>query len=56
LKVRPDDPEAHYNLGAALYQKGRITEAIGHFQKALEVRPDYADARRSLDAVRAQQR
>jgi tetratricopeptide (TPR) repeat protein len=35
---------AHYNLGVALDQEGREDEASAHFQKALEIKPDYAEA------------
>jgi tetratricopeptide (TPR) repeat protein len=36
--------EAHSNLGAALFQKGQVNEALEQFQKALEINPDYVDA------------
>jgi tetratricopeptide (TPR) repeat protein len=39
---------AQYNLGTALLPQGRLAEAIGHFQKAVEIRPDYAEARDNL--------
>jgi tetratricopeptide (TPR) repeat protein len=35
---------AHYNLGDAVTGQGRLAEAIGHFQKAIEIKPDYAAA------------
>jgi len=43
-------PEAagHYNLGNALVSQGRFNEAIGHYQKALELQPDYAEAHNNL--------
>ncbi len=31
---------AHNNLGNVLLQKGRVDEAMGHFQKALQLKPD----------------
>jgi len=46
--------EAHDNLGIALFQKGEVDEAIGHFQKALGINPDYAKARNNLGNALAQ--
>ena len=34
---------------------GRLDEAAGRFQRALEIDPESADARRNLAAVREQQ-
>ena len=39
---------AHNNLGAALLTKGNVAEAIAHFQKALQIKPDYAEAQNNL--------
>jgi tetratricopeptide (TPR) repeat protein len=38
----------HNNLGDALLEKGRVDEAITHFQKALQIKPDYAKAWNNL--------
>jgi tetratricopeptide (TPR) repeat protein len=35
---------AHNNLGIVLSQKGKIDEAIAHYEKTLEMSPDFADA------------
>ncbi len=42
-KARP-----YNNLGSALSERGRLPEAAGYFQKAVDLRPDYADARYNL--------
>jgi tetratricopeptide (TPR) repeat protein len=39
---------AQNNLGALLMQKGQVDEAIPHFQQALEINPEYAEARYNL--------
>jgi tetratricopeptide (TPR) repeat protein len=48
LARTPDNEAAHNSLGAALYQKGRVDEAIVHFQAAVQSRPDYAEAHNNL--------
>jgi protein O-mannosyl-transferase len=39
---------AEGNLANALYKQGRMSEALGHFQMALEIKPDYSDAHNGL--------
>src|SRR5207249_10818414 len=55
---------AHYNLGGALIEtnlanalarKGLLGEAIGHYEKAAKLRPDYGDAYFNLGSVLFQQ-
>lgn len=52
MEIKPDYAEAHFNLGLLLASRGRVAEAIVHYQKALEIKPDYAQARQNLEAVR----
>ncbi|PWU11448.1 MAG: hypothetical protein C5B50_23315 [Verrucomicrobia bacterium] len=41
--------EAHFTVGNAfLFQKGDVKNAIDHFHKAIELRPDYADVYNNL--------
>jgi tetratricopeptide (TPR) repeat protein len=47
---------AHNNLGGTLIKKGRVDEAVVHLQKALEIRPDYADAYTNLGHASATKR
>src|SRR5208282_2850870 len=42
---------AHYNLGVILDQKGRVDEAISHYQAALQIRPNNAEARNNLGSA-----
>ena len=41
---RPDNARAHYYLGVALDHAGRAAEAIGEFDAALALNPDYPEA------------
>jgi tetratricopeptide (TPR) repeat protein len=43
------------NLGTALYEAGRFDEAVGHYEKAVGLQPDYAPAYNNLGVtLRAQ--
>lgn len=54
LRIRPDSPDAHYQLGVALMETpGRQSEAPAHFEAALQLRPDFEPARQMLDRLRA---
>lgn len=39
LRLRPNYPEAHGNLGLALAQAGRAVEAVPHLQESLRLKP-----------------
>ncbi len=45
--------DIHYWLGSAFDKKGQTDEAIRQFQEVLRLKPDYAAARRDLDAALA---
>ena len=51
LTICPDDDVAHYELGRALADAGRAAEGAKAFEAALRINPDFADARRQLDAI-----
>ena len=51
LAICPDDDVAHYELGRALADAGRSDEAAKSFESALRINPDFADARRRLEAL-----
>ena len=46
---------AHNNLGVVFDQQGQFDKAIPHFEKALEINPDYAEAHYNLGDVLAYQ-
>jgi Flp pilus assembly protein TadD len=48
LACTSDNSIGHYNLGNALFQKGNVDEAIEHFQRALQINPDYMEAHYNL--------
>ena len=48
LKLEPDFPPAHINLGLALQDQGKLDKAIASYRRALELKPDYAEARNNL--------
>ena len=52
LSLCPEDEVAHYELGRALADRGRYLEAEKELETALNLRPDFTDARRQLDSVR----
>ncbi len=48
LEIEPNYPQAHYNLGIALQEKGQLRAAIASYEKALKLRPQYPEALFSL--------
>ena len=48
LKIQPDFPEAHNNLGIVLKELGDIDAAIDSYNNALQLDPKYADAYNNL--------
>src|SRR5271166_5964004 len=44
----PINPRAHNNLGIALADAGRTSEAIAQYEDALRLKPDYAEAHNNL--------
>jgi tetratricopeptide (TPR) repeat protein len=52
LAICPDDDVAHYELGKAFTEQGSYAEAEREFEAALKINPNFADAKKQLDAVR----
>ena len=40
---------AHFNLGIALARQGQVDAAIAQFTNALQIKPDFAEARQALE-------
>jgi tetratricopeptide (TPR) repeat protein len=41
LKHQPDNPKAHYYFANALRERGQMKEAVQHFQKSVQLKPDF---------------
>jgi Tfp pilus assembly protein PilF len=52
---KPGDPVIQYDLGMAYWARGMPGEAIAKFEKALALKPDYAESSNALGALYAQQ-
>lgn len=51
LEVTENNSVMHNRYAAALAKNGQIDEAIVHYKKALQIRPDYAEAYSNLGAA-----
>jgi len=49
LAIDPGMANAHNGLGVAYAQLGQTTRAVEEWRRALELRPDFADARYNLE-------
>jgi Flp pilus assembly protein TadD/peroxiredoxin len=55
IAARPDDAEAHYNLGTLYLRRNDLVAARTHLQNALALKPNHAEAWNNLGMVAAQQ-
>ena len=51
LRSKPDNAEAHNNLGNVLDSQGDLEQAAFHYELALRINPEYASARENLQRV-----
>ena len=49
LRINPDHPEALNNIGVAFARQKKYQEAIEYFKKALNLKPNYLQARKILE-------
>jgi serine/threonine-protein kinase len=55
LRLKPNFPEAHSNLGAALSDQGKYAEAEAEYREGLRLRPNYPEAHNNLGNALAAQ-
>jgi len=55
IAVKPDDPEAYYNLGTLNLHRNNIPGARDYLEQSLKLRPDYPEAWNNLGMIAAQQ-
>ena len=55
LRVEPDSPLAHNNMGNVLLLERQLNDAVGHYRRALAAAPGYAEARNNLGVALARQ-
>jgi protein O-GlcNAc transferase len=48
VRLRADDPDSHNLLGIQLLDRGRPADAVGCFEKAIEIDPGFAEAHFNL--------
>jgi tetratricopeptide (TPR) repeat protein len=51
-ELLPDDPEAHFVLGLCYEKGGMEKAAVREFEKAIELRPTYLDAKKRLKKLK----
>ncbi len=51
LRLCPDDDIGHYELGKILISSGKFEEAKQELEAALRINPNFAEAKRQLDAI-----
>ena len=49
LRWKPVGEIIYYNMGNALWSAGRSDEAVSCYRRALEIKPDFAEAGNNLD-------
>ena len=51
IRINPNDPLVHHNLGTTLMEVGRLDEAVEEQRQAIRLAPGYAEAHGNLGAV-----
>jgi len=53
IAMKPDDAEAHCNIGNVLHAKGQLDDAIKAYRQAIAIQPDFAGAHNNMGVVLA---
>jgi tetratricopeptide (TPR) repeat protein len=53
LQINPNNAVARFNLGNTFYRTGKISEAMKEYELALQIDPNYGDARDNLTRLQA---
>lgn len=51
VRLQPENPAAHFNLGTVLSMQNRLDAALAEFSRALALRPDYGQAHNNLGSL-----
>ena len=51
IVLSPQDPESYYNLGVTLQELDKLDEAKLNYNKAIEMKSDYAEAHNNLGLI-----
>ena len=52
MKIFPDDPVVHYNMGMVCMRKHENKEAMHCFKKALELNPNFVEVKTAIEKLR----
>jgi Flp pilus assembly protein TadD/peroxiredoxin len=55
IAAKPDDPEAHYNLGTLYLRRNALSDARQYLEQTVKLRPDYPEAWNNLGMLDAQE-
>ena len=55
IATKPDDPEAHYNLGTLYLRRNALADARQYLEQTVKLRPDYPEAWNNLGMLDAQE-
>ena len=51
IRLAPEYPDAHYNLGGVLQAQGSVRQAIGAYRRAIALDPTYSEAHNNLGTL-----
>jgi tetratricopeptide (TPR) repeat protein/thiol-disulfide isomerase/thioredoxin len=55
IAAKPDNPEAHYNLGTLYLRRNALSDARQYLEQTVKLRPDYPEAWNNLGMLDAQE-